>query len=371
MILTKNKALFKNNTKNTFKKRSLIKKSLIGSSILFCALLSWEASVTLTNSINISNRIDASITHFSNLGNYENFKSKINSIPYSDKEFERDLKLFGYIFENNDIPLMKMKYGSYEVRNFMIDRVVLKNENIDKIFTPIIFEANKFRNDKIDYKNYNNERYSNFHNLTSLNYNINEDKILDYRSASLRLNGVLGKQLIIDDKIYENIRQLIKEKGFSEDLLYLGKDKQIEYTKALSKVIGSEESYKSKHDYEEALNKVDYKFTGEKKESLDKIKEYYKNGDYQKLKDLFRVLNGFSYIVVDEIKNKNKFEEYGVRPSLLVEAGLQKIGIINENDYLFKRYYINDAKRVAKIKGTYNKESKKYYDGKEWVILTY
>lgn len=375
MILTKNKTLFKNNEKTSLKKRSLIKRNIIGGAILFSAIFSWEVSVTLTNSINISNRIDASINHFSGLYNYENFKAKINMIPYTDKEFQKDLKIFGYIFGNNDIPLMKIKYGNYEMRNFMVDRAILKNKNIDEIFNPIIVEASKFKNDKIDYKDYGNEKYSKFFDLSRLIYNVNKKQRLDYNSASIRLNGTLGKVVFIDDKIYENIRQLIKETGFSEDLLYLGKNKNEEYMKALSGIIGHEKSYKNKNDYEKALNKVDYDFIGERKESLDKIKEYYKNGDYEKLKDIFRILNGFSYIVVDDIANKDRFDEYGIRPSLLIEEEMRKIGLIedekDEGSESFKKYFMDDARRVAKIKGTYNQESKKYYDGKEFIILNY
>lgn len=372
MILTKNKTLFKNNEKSSLKKSSLIKRSIIGGAILFSALFSWETSVTLTNSINISNRIDAIINHFSGLDNYDNFKAKINSIPYTDEGFKRDLKIFGYIFGNNDIPLMKIRYGNYEMRNFMVDRAVIKNQNIDEIFKPIIVEANKFKNNKIDYKDYNNEKYSDFFNLT---YNVNEKQKSDYSSASIRLNGNIGNTVFIDDKIYENIRQLIKENGFSEDLLYLGKNKQQEYTKALSGVIGYEKSYKTKSDYKKALDKVDYDFTGARTESLEKIKEYYRNGDYEKLRNLFKVLNGFSILIIDDIANKDKFEEYGVRPSLLVEEGLHNIGLIeeekDEGSGSFKRYYMDDARRVAKLKGTYNEESKKYYDGKEFMILNH
>ena len=372
MILTKNKSLFKNNEKTLLKKRSLIRRSVIGGAILFSALFSWEASVTLTNSINISNRIDASINHFSGLDNYENFKEKINSIPYTDEEFKRDLKIFGYIFGNNDIPLMKIRYGNYEMRNFMVERSVIKNQNIDQIFKPIIVEENKFKNDKIDYKDYNNEKYSDFFNLT---HNISEKQRSDYSSASIRLNGNIGETVLINDKIYENIRKLIKDNGFSEDLLYLGKNKQQEYTKALSRIIGYEKSYKNKSDYKRALDKVDYDFTGARTESLDRIKEYYRNGDYEKLRDLFKVLNGFSILIIDDIANKGKFEEYGIRPSFLVEEGLQKIGLIEEekDEVLgpFKRYYMDDARRVAQLKGTYNEESKKYYDGKEFMILNH
>lgn len=375
MILTKNKTLFKNNEKTSLKKRSLIKRSIIGGAILFSAIFSWEVSVTLTNSINISNSIDTSMKYFSDLTNYENFKEKINSIPYTDEEFKRDLKIFGYIFGNNDIPLMKIRYGNYEMRNFLVDRATIKSHNIDEIFKPIIVEANRFKNDSIDYNSYNNKKYSNFFNLTRFNYNVNEKQKLDYRSASIRLNGVLGKAVFIDDKIYENMRHLIKENGFSEDLLYLEKNKNEEYMKALSGIIGHEKSYKNKSDYEKALNKVDYDFTGARKESLEKIKEYYKNGDYEKIREIFKVLNGFSYIIVDDISNKSKFEEYGIRPSLLVEIGLRNIGLIedekDEGIESFKKYYMNDAKKVAKLKGTYNEESSKYYDGKEFIIFNY
>ena len=104
-------------------------------------------------------------------------------------------------------------------------------------------------------------------------------------------------------------------------------------------------------------------------------KGYYKNGDYEKLREIFKVLNGFSYLIVDDISNKGKFEEYGIRPSLLVEAGLRDIGLIedekDEGLESFKRYYMNDAKKVAKLKGTYNEESSKYYDGKEFIIFNY
>ena len=32
---------------------------------------------------------------------------------------------------------------------------------------------------------------------------------------------------------------------------------------------------------------------------------------------------------------------------------------------------MDDARRVAQLKGTYNEESKKYYDGKEFMILNH
>lgn len=371
MILTKNKILFKENKKTSIKKPTLFKKSLISGAILFTALFSWEASVTLTNSINISNRIDASVANLSGLNNYEKFKSRINNTPYTNKEFQRDLKLFGYMFENNDTPLMKLQYGDYELFNFMVDRAILKNENIDEIFKTRISESNKFKNDKIDYKAYYNEKYSNFFNP---NHFINsEEQLLNKSSALFRFNGEssIGEVVLIDGKIYENMRQLIKEKGFSEDLLYMSRDNYKNYNKEIS-ILKADK--KSNNNYEKALNKINYDFKKRRIDSLDKMKEYYKNGDYEKLRELFKALNGFSVTVFDSIVDKNKIDTYGIRPSNLLDEVLKNMGLLNNDDYNgyskdFKKYYMDDAKRVAKLKGTYNEESKKYYDGKSFLLL--
>lgn len=84
MILTKNKTVLNEKHKTKLKKSSFIKKSIIGGAILFSAIFSWEVSVTLTNSINISKRIDASIDNFAGMNNYDNFKTRINNTPYTE-----------------------------------------------------------------------------------------------------------------------------------------------------------------------------------------------------------------------------------------------------------------------------------------------
>lgn len=379
MILTKNKTVLNEKHKTKFKKSSFIKKSIIGGAILFSAIFSWEVSVTLTNSINISNRIDASIDNFAGMNNYDNFKTRINNTPYTEQQFQRDLKLFGYIFENNNTPLMQVKYGKYELYNFMIDRIVLKNENIDKTFLSMINESNKFKNENIDITAFGNKKYSNFFKPTSFYSSENEKIKSTYRSALFRFNGdhpSMGDAVLIDNTIYENIRKLIKEEGLSEDALYIGKDKRKEYMKALAKVMGGKESYKNEGEYMKALDKLDYDFYKEKTESLNKIKEYYKNGNYEKIRRIFKVLNGFSVLIFDDIVNKNNFETYGVRPSYIVEEKMKDLGLIEKDKYdedseSFKKYYIDDARKVAKIKGTYNQESKKYYNGEKWLMLNY
>ena len=134
--------------------------------------------------------------------------------------------------------------------------------------------------------------------------------------------------------IYSNMNSYLKEKGYSENILFI--DSNLAYNR--SKLTSTKEG----------INKYyhDTKFSANKANS--EIEKYYRSGNKEKLRELLQMSRAFSYVMVEQPMDyvNKKTLETNLISSVLYDGSL----------------IFDSARFIAKAKGEYAPENAVYYD---------
>ncbi|MDI6975977.1 hypothetical protein [Serratia sp. Se-RSBMAAmG] len=328
-------------SKNKISKSSWLKRIALGVGLTVAAITSWDVALINTYSIKISNIAEYKVHNHNVLTEYESFKKQIDSVPYSDAQFNYDLKTLDYLYGHKDNVMYRKVINKYENGygsniNLMIDngfKYKDQNKNYERLL-----QATKGLPD--------GERKDlpvSVFNTMKRTIKIEDDPDMTGKliSSSLRLTniyGALGAMSNANKKIYNNMNSYLKEKGYGENILFI--DSNLAYNR--SKLTSTKEGFnKYFHDVEFSANKAN-----------SEIEKYYKSGDKEKLRKLLQMARAFSYVMVE-------------RPINYINKNDLKFNLISS--VLFDEIYdgslmFDSARFIAKAKGEYTPENSVYYE---------
>lgn len=343
MLKTKNifdkKYSYSKVSKNKITKVSLSKRVALGVGLTLAAISSWDLALINTYAIKINDIAEYKVNHYGGLTDYNSFKKQIESVPYSDAQFNYDLKTLDYLYGHKD-NLMYRKMISYSnsgYGSFLVSAIVNNFEHKDphKTYKKLLQETASMPNTK--------EIPSNLYSFTSRDITPENNKdIARVRMSSLfklgNSYGSFGPSITINRAIYDNMNTYLKEKGYKEDLLFI--DPNLSYNR--------EELTKTKSQSIKYLEEIRY--------SQDKanaeIEKYYRSGDLVKLKELFKMAHAFTYNIVEQ-------------PMSYINKNAPSSNLISS--ILFDRIYngsviYDSAGFISKVKGEYTPEKSVYYE---------
>ncbi|MDI6975974.1 hypothetical protein [Serratia sp. Se-RSBMAAmG] len=313
MLKFGNKTLFNQKTSNAEKsviKRKTWKPIVIGALCLFGGFATYDVAVTASNIAHINKMVDYKIADRASLDNYSSFKARVMAVPYTDAQFKKDLNTFEYIYgyKGTDNAAFK-KYmwrdgpvGSGVELNTMLQM----NFNLDNLgeFYKDVYNFTK----GLDVKKMTGEREKDFYRKISAIHDKHKPYKKDFSDPgmmkAIRANLSLGSSYTYmhsESKMYDNLSQLLTEKGFNAQAYFPKK----EDVKKLDAVIGKSGSPEAKATYENYDNQMN--------KNNEALRAYYEKGDFKKIRELFKIGNGFSTVVVsdyiDGIKNDYKVIE--------------------------------------------------------------
>lgn len=304
------KSLF--NQKTTTAEKSVIKRKtwkpiVMGALCLFGGFATYDVAVTASNIAHINKMVDYKIADNASLDNYSSFKARVMAVPYSDAQFKKDLNTFEYMYgyKGTDNEAFK-KYmwrdgpvGSGVELNSIL-RMNFGFDNPGELYKDI-YNFTKGR----DVKEMTGERERDFYSKINAIYDKHKPYKKDFSDPgmmkSIRANLSLVSSFTYihsESKIYENLSQLLVEQGFNPHSYFSSKEE----TRKVESIIGLSTSAENKVVFENYANQVDKNNIG--------LRTYYEKGDLKKLRELFKIGNGFSTVVVsdyiDGIKNDYK-----------------------------------------------------------------
>ncbi len=328
-------------SKNKIAKNSWLKRIALGVGLTVAAITSWDVALINTYSIKISNIAEYKVHNHNVLTEYESFKKQIDSVPYSDAQFNYDLKTLDYLYGHKDNVIYRKIVNSrgggrgYNINSMIINGFKYKdqNENYERLL-----QATKGLPDS----ELKDVPVSVFETMErTIKPEDDPDTARKFISGSLRLSniyGSLGPMNSDNQEIYNNMNSYLKEKGFSENILLI--DPKIAYNR--KKLTSTSEGVnKYFHDVELSANKAN-----------SEIEKYYKSGDKEKLRKLLQMARAFSYVMVEQpmdYVNKKNLENNLISSVLFDE--------IYDVSLMF-----DGARFIAKAKGEYTPDNAIYYD---------
>lgn len=301
------KALFGQKTMAAEKsviKRKTWKPIVIGALCLFGGMATYDVAVTASNIAHINKMVDYKIADRASLDNYSSFKARVMAVPYTDAQFKKDLNTFEYMYgyKGNENVVFKnymwrdRAVGSnVELNNMLVMNV--RFDNPGELYKDI-YNFTKGR----DVKEMTGEREKDFYNKISALHDEHRPYKKDFSDPGMmkliRASLSLGSSYTYmhsESKIYDNLSQLLVEQGFNPHSYFQNK----EDVRKVESIVGLSTSAENKVIFENYAHQVD-------KNNRD-LRAYYEKGDLKKLRELFRIGNGFSTVVVsdyiDGIKN--------------------------------------------------------------------
>lgn len=346
MILTKEKTKIKN---KIFNKKPFyrIKNILLAISIASGLFITCNAVIFSTNVIKTSNLVESKIGYYNNLNNYSNFYKAMESVPYTENDFKKDLSLFEYLYvKNNSVSNAIFHTDKVGFYNFIEMRLKYSDR---QDFLPKFLKETSFMNtnDIVDENSYK----------TLKSIRVYKELLNDNKGGALKFNRIISSTFIlggnnnlsnfnlIKDEI-NNIREYTINKGFSPDLYSISAN-------LISRNIEEEKLYNNKEDYTKVKESRD-KFSKEKNRlgeaNISTLLGYYNNKEYDKLREVFKIGNAFSKVMIE---NAPTLEREGVYPEYITNY---------VNDFYDGDILSNSVLKFSDIKGAVNKENKQYYE---------
>lgn len=328
-------------SKNKIAKASWLKRIALGVGLTVAAITSWDVALINTYSIKISNIAEYKVHNHNVLTEYESFKKQIDSVPYSDAQFNYDLKTLDYLYGHKDNvmyrKIMNYNENSYGSRiNLMIVNSFKykdQNENYERLL-----QATKGLSDR-EIQDLPADAFRAMEK--TIKPADDPDKARKFISSSFRLSNIyggLGPVSSGNKKIYDNMNNYSKEKGYGENILFIDSNLAYNRNKLTSTKEGLDKYYR------------DTKFSANKANS--EIEKYYKSGDKEKLRKLLQMAHAFSYVMVEQpmsYANKNALTT-NLISSVLFDG-------IYDGSLIF-----DSARFIARAKGEYTPENAVYYD---------
>lgn len=347
MLNTKN--IFEKNvsyreaSKSKINKASLFKRVALGVALSIAAVSSWDMAVNLTNIKHVADMVDYKVYNNAQINNYSTFKPKMEAVPYSDADFNRDLNIFKltYIDGNETFRkaisygdgldmLLLLKYTYTDPVAYLKEMSFLNQESVDNVNGDN--PTSKLNAEKI-------QRITDKYKINGSSYS--ED--LQTSKLVKSLFVVMNSDLNIAANnmyapVYGNFERLLSEHGINKNM-YLWTSAFIKVK--LGKISATE--YQAEQD----------KINRDVATNIETLKTYYKNGDMDKLKEVFRLGNAFTSVVVDQSLKENA--HIGEPLSALVMRYL-------DNNYNYRQNIAESAKKYQKLSGSLNPEKESLYD---------
>ena len=360
MINVKEKIYTKTkNINSTIKKKGIFKKIAISSVLLFSAMTTWDLAVTASNIIQTKTLADYKYNYYNSLEDYNTLKNKINSVPYTDADFKRDLTLFSYIYGKDK--------DSEGFRKKFIKKYGANNANIILYMNIRYNTPDKMAKEIIDYtKNIPIEQIDEWENHEKINNDISDisrkylkDFSLDTKNKDKLLNTLNLIQLkklerygnsLPDDKIYDNFSKILSSKGFNPYYFFLSKENINKESNLYKNNITEFEKEKILTDLRNQVNK-----------NNDLAIQYYKDGNLEKLRELFRLGNGFSQVIIKDPSKKAIDINISYQSTFFALYFLNSLGFTDEKQMM----YFDSAKQAsvyAKYTGQMKPGQEKYYE---------
>lgn len=328
-------------SKNKISKASWLKRIALGVGLTVAAITSWDVALINSYSIKISNIAEYKAHNHNVLTEYESFKKQIDSVPYSDAQFNYDLKTLDYLYGHKDNvmyrKIMNARDDSYGSKiNLMIVngfKYKNQNENYERLL-----QATKGLPDS-EVKDLPAGIFRTMEKTVDFKESPNMSR--KFMSSSLRLSNIyggLGPMSSGNKNIYSNMNSYLREKGYGENILFIDSNFSYNRSKLTSTSEGINKYY---HDTKLSANKAN-----------SEIEKYYKSGDKEKLRKLLQMARAFSYVMVEkpmDYVNKNSLETNLI--SSVLYNGIYDGSLI-----------LDSARFIAKEKGEYTPENAVYYN---------
>lgn len=290
-------------------KRNFLKNFCVGTMVLVCGLVSYDVGVTASNINHINNMAEYKIQNQKSLDNYSTFKDRVMAVPYSDAQFKKDLTTFEYMYgyKGSDSPVYKKIIEDEKTSLNVLLYQNLAKDNANNFYSDLYTMTKSYT--LKDYTNRNSAGHKKFtddvskvqgkHEIAAIKYedvfNMNQkERIANMASQTL---GYYYSN--INNKMYQNFRNLLVEKGFSANAYFPDKEKAGKYHDLY---------YDYLYNYEMSSEKLAIRqdFYDDVYKNNQTIRQYYEQGDFKKLRELFKIGNGFSQIAITDYINATK-----------------------------------------------------------------
>lgn len=322
-------------------KTSLVKKVIVGVMLTVAGIAACDVAILSGDVAKVNTIANYKVNHYKSLSSYSTFKSQIDAVPYTDAQFNYDLKTLDYLYGHKDNvmyrKIMNARDDSYGSKiNLMIVngfKYKNQNENYERLL-----QATKGLPDS-EVKDLPTGIFRTME--TTVDFKENPNMSRKFMSSTLRLSNIyggLGPMSSGNKNIYSNMNSYLKEKGYGENILFIDSNFAYNRSKLISTTEGINKYY---HDTKLSANKANLE-----------IEKYYKSGDKEKLRKLLQMARAFSYVMVEkpmDYVNKNSLETNLI--SSVLYNGTYDGSLI-----------LDSARFIAKEKGEYTPENAVYYD---------
>ncbi|EPP7234083.1 hypothetical protein ACTOJ1_001002 [Shigella flexneri] len=368
MLKTKNKVEFETKTKSlnkNIKRKSILKSIAMGFAMIVGSIAAYDVAITATNIKHTTFIVDYKVANDAKLNDYSTFKKMISSVPYSDADFKRDLLTFEYIYgyKGGDNPAFQKAFMFDKGVGVSLNRIMSVNMKIDN---PIAYysELEMLTRNHSEKEVFDVNKYPDFNKKIQEVYKKNTNYTADLNDV--RLMKSVYSNFILNDtfyyesnkKMYDNLKQLLIENGFNGQTFFIDKS----YIKNIKDV-----KKKTNYDYNSPELKKVYKENNEVVDLINqRVKTYYENGDYDKLKELFKIGNAFAHIaIVDPVNKMAGNYVLGTPIYMTIDYMMNKNDVDEEDNPI-----INQAKFYEKYFGNLTPEKEKYYkEGYDYILF--
>lgn len=351
MILTKDKAINSSKIKKLYKRPlKKMKKALFAIVVISGLFVAGNTVILSSDVVKTSNLVKEKIEYYNNLNSYNNFYKAMEAVVYTEADFKKDLSLFEYLYVNNNAVSDKV-FKTKEVGFYNFTEMKLKYLDRQEFFPQFLKETSSMNysdNNPNDNNGYNPYKKAGIYKELLNDKNGGVVKFNRILSSYFMMGGnnhIINYSLIKDE--LNNIRQYTLSKGFSADLYSVP-------TSLISKNLEEEKIYNEKNEFAKSKESRE-KFFEEKKRigeyNMKTLLNYYKNKDYDKLREVFKIGNAYSKVMIE---NAPTLEKKGLYFNNMNEGLSGYIsGYIDPSSLILK---------YSEMQGLVNQENRQYYE---------
>lgn len=352
MILTKDKTINSSKIKKLYNKRPLkkMKKALFAVAIVSGLFVAGNTVILSSDVVKTSNLVKEKIEYYNNLNSYNNFYKAMEAVPYTEDDFKKDLSLFEYLYVNNNAVSDKV-FNTKEVGFYNFTEMKLKYLDRQEFFPQFLKETSSMNysdNNPNDNNGYNPYKKAGIYKELLNDKNGGVVKFNRILSSYFMMGGnnhVINYPLIKDE--LNNIREYTLSKGFSADLYSVP-------TNLISKNLEEEKIYDQNRDFEKSKESRE-RFYEEKKRigeaNMKTLLSYYKNKDYDKLREVFKIGNAYSKVMIENAPTLERKRLYFNNMNKGLSGHIS--GYINLSPLVLK---------YSEMQGLVNQENRQYYE---------
>jgi len=346
MILTKDKTINSSKIKKIYKNPlNKMKKTLFAIAIVSGLFVAGNTVILSSDVVKISNLVKEKIEYYNNLNSYNNFYKAMEAVPYTEADFKKDLSLFEYLYVNNNAVSDKV-FNTKEVGFYNFTEMKLKYLDRQEFFPQFLKETSSMNySDNNGYNPYQKARiYKELLNEKNGGV-VKFNRILSSTFMMGSNNNLINYPLIKDE--LNNIRQYTLSKGFSADLYSVP-------TSLISKNLEEEKIYNEQNEFAKSKESRE-KFFEEKKRigeyNMKTLLNYYKNKDYNKLREVFKIGNAYSKIMIENAPTLERKGLYFNNMNIGISGYIS--GYIDPSEFVLK---------YSEMQGLVNQENRQYYE---------